>query len=644
MGGVGVGGAERAIQSVKATGGRGYAQPQESKRPPDAVLMPIPALSEAIAAVGGGPTVLPFAPPEDSGSGNLGEGIRMMAEGGDLPAGQTAIVGEAGQPELVQAKPGGGAAVLPLSTAPTAPTSDQQRGDDSAYRVATSPPESIWAKIARRAADAALGAALGTRGASVVLAQRAAQQRQLANLGLQNPALLRTSPNIAAAVDAVAGQGTAQSILDATNPNVQARAFAQLYGIPTRPGSELSDLTAGMQQHGWGVTVTSKGELRFSSAARPTAQLDEIRALGDYNAVMARLQQQGMSEAAAAQAAAKAVQANAPQAGYTVPQWMTNIANATTERQIQANLAYAKTAASEQARLRFAAPIAAAHETGRRAAMLETPISDNELRAKIVRQAERLGGVVFGKDLKDNDIITARSQGFGFVQDTSGIYVGVPMDTLTKANVNFLTPEELMTQRLANRIALKQTTQTENAQAVLAALDLVDETHALDLLVPASPQGESLASQVFGAAITELKGQTVGRLRLEAARRSPDPRVREAAIALKNLASLANSVVKATGDSGNISEADRQIAYARISRLVDGTASKPEAATVLQQTRALMKILASAPQRAFIRDTPEWRAFRDQAHKVFAGEASVHDPPPGFTPIPGTGASYQLVP
>lgn len=605
MGGVGEGGQGRAVAVAggsNAAKAPTQATPQEkySKAAPTEPVPEIGNLFSIIAGMGGTPT--------------------MMAEGGELAPGATAITGEAG-PEAVQAKPDGGATVTPL-------------------KAAESPPQSTLSKIGHTVGDIALGLGLGQKGAANVLAGRAEAAKTLAELGIKNPTLLRTSPNVVKAVDSMFGAGVSQQLVEQGDPNVQARMLAQMYGIPLAPGHEMVQLTDEMHKRGWGAVVTSKGELRFNQAARPTEQMDAIKALGDYNSVLDNLLGQGVKESVAAQAAAKRVLAVAPHAGYQPPKFITDLANAGTQQDIQAGIVGAKQAAVEQQKLRYAEPLGAATERGKRSARFNMPMSQDEIRAANEIVAQDVGGVAFGREMKDEDLINADEQGLMLKQQPSGTYIGIPKNKV-RDDAGVMAPRELLTRRVAHKIAAKRTTQNENAQIVLEGLDAVDDTHALNLLTPAAQQGTGLGSAVAGAIKTEVAGQTSGRLGLFAARRSPDNQTRESAIALINLKTLATSVVKALGDVGAISEADKSVIYERFNRISGGIASREEASSQLQQLRSMMLHIAAGPQN-LAPGSHDAEAMKQTVHEIVRGAVVANQAPPGFAPLPGTGAFWRL--
>jgi hypothetical protein len=638
LGGVGQGGQARAVTAA-ATGGQSLrpaqtAAPAEkvSTPPPNPTILPIPSLAEVLAAIG----------------------ATGLQEGGTVPPGGVAVVGEAG-PEVLQTHPTGGATVIPMTppqqpqatpqATPQAPAQAAPQATPAAPTPETQPAQPSFARRALGVlGDVALGAALGKQGAAAMVAARQQQMLRLATMGITNPALLKV-PTIADAVDKTIGAGTAKTLLDSSNPNIQARALAQAYGIPLLPGNEFQQFSTELQQRGFGLIATSKGELRVTQPPRPTEQQDALRALGDFNTVFQFATDQGMSEPQAAQAAAKRILAVAPQRGYVPPQWIQQLATATTDREIQTALEASKAAARKQVELRFAAPIAAASEAGRRQARLSTPISLDEVRARNRIVAAAVGGVQFSDKLTDDDLINAESQNLVLKQQPDGTFIGIPKNVVPN-DALVLSPRELLSKRAAQKIATKTTTQQENARVIVDALDQIDATHALDLLTSAQPQAGGLTSRVLSALKTEAAGQVVGRGRLFAARRSPDIAEREKAIALINLGTLATNFVKSLGDVGAITEPDKAVFYQRVGRIADGVASQQEAASMLQQIRAMMmNISAIAGNKKLSELTPE---EREQVKTVVSGAlngvSSVHTPPPGYQAVPGTGAFFSVTP
>lgn len=549
-------------------------------------------------------------------------GLEGRAEGGPVNPGQTVVTGEQG-PETVTAKPDGGAQVTPLEPKPSPGASPP------AYKAAT--PQGQGFDWRDHLQSALVGLFGGQEGLDARRHANAEQQKFLATAGIQHPLILATDPNVAGAVDAMLGPGASQSLLNEYDPNFQARALARVHGLQlVSPGtpladgsvapSEITQFAQEMQRRGSGLTYTSKGEMRITQQPRSPESQDSVASYGIWGQIKDNLVSQGMNDTQATiQAAKRTLQIGAAR-GITVPKELVSLANANTETAIAAARAGVEAAARNVQELRFAAPIAAAREAGTRSTRINQPIAEDEIRARDVTGARNQGGVVYGRELKDDELLTAEASKQVFKLTPEGNYIGIPKDVAGN-DPAYLSPRELLTKRIAQKMADKKTTQNENAQIVLGALDDLDNVHALDLLPHAAPQGAGLGSQLAGALQTEVRGQTEGRASVWAARRSLDATTREKAIALINLGTLSTSVVKALGDVGAISEADKSVFNQRIGRVMSGTASQEEAATMTQQLRQLMVRAAAGP------------VSLQDAHTIINSPPNPMAPPTGYTPF-----------
>jgi hypothetical protein len=589
---------------------------------------------------------------------NILKKIPGMQEGGQIAQGQ-AIVGEKG-PELITVTPAG-AQVTPLprdtqeavsraaaeqTQTPQTPASQTPAANtaDDEFKAAVAPtkPPSTLEKIGSGLADFLIFANVarqGIPGIATYLQQRRLLQHQadvaVATKAVANPDLLRVSPDAARAVDSLFGAGTAQGLLNERNPNIQARHIAALYGIKLQPGNEFAQLNDVLGQAGFGLNYQSTGKLTITRAGRTAQEQDAILASNAFQTIKQAILAQNpkMDEATADQLAAKRTVQVAAARGFTVPKPIQDFADATTQTQIETTRAAAKAAVEQATQLKFAGAIAEQREAGRRVARLAIPISPDEIQLKNAEEARALGGVSIGRDPKDEALINASQQNQVLKQLPDGSFVAIPRDRLPKDDTSFLDPSTLLSQRIARQIAARTTNQQQNAKIVLQKLDEVDALNALDILVPASKQGPTLPEQVAGAIATELKGQTVGRLTLFAGIRSPDDTIRAKALSLYNLQFIINSVVKATGDTGNISDTDRENFKGRLERIFTATASREEAATTLMQMRQLMLAAAAGT------------LTKEEAHRIINNpNPSPQAPPPGFQPVPGTGAHFQVTP
>jgi hypothetical protein len=673
---------------------------QQQEQPQRPVVQPLQPLSETgfeiprmqeggfIRPLGGGVRIPPGVQLDAKSSGNLGQpgfienviqglgnlfarpadfssprpqitDLPRLQEGGQIAHGQ-AIVGENG-PELVTVTPAGAQVTpLPKSTqeavskaaadqtqtpTPPAQTTAPAASADDEFKVAQVPPEkapSGLEKFGSRLADFLIFAGAlqqGLPGIANLLQQRRALAQQtaqtLAAKAISNPDLLRVSPAAVKAVDSILGDGTAQGLLNERNPNIQARHLGALYGLQLEPGNEFAQLNDRLGQLGFGLNYTSTGKFTITRAGRTAQEQDAILASSTFQQIKQAIlaQNPNMDEATADQLAAKRTVQVAAARGFTVPKPIQDFADATTQTQIETTRAAAKAAVEQATQLKFAGAIAEQREAGRRAARLAIPISPDEIQLKNAETARALGGVSIGRDPKDEALINASQQNQVLKQLPDGSFVAIPRDRLPADDTSFLDPSTLLSQRIARQIAARTTNQQQNARIVLQKLDEIDALNALDILVPASKQGPTLPEQVAGALTTELKGQTVGRLTLFAGIRSPDDVLRAKALSLYNLQFIVNSVVKATGDTGNISDTDRENFRGRLERIFTAKASREEAATTLMQMRQLMLAAAAGT------------LTKEEAHKIINNpNPNPQAPPPGFQPVPGTGAHFQVTP
>ena len=557
-----------------------------------------------------------------------------MQEGGLAPPGTPVIVGEAG-PEVAV---GGaeGMAVEPMEQAPETPT--------GAFKVAQ--PVQAKETTRQKVMDRLYSGLVGLTDVNKLQAMRSAhasRQKWLATMGIQHPVLLRTSPEVVEAVDSLSGPGSAQKLVDEGNPNVQAKMLAEMYGIPILPGgNELAQLSDVLATQGWGTTVTSKGELRINRSARSAEQQDAIRAFGDYNVIVAELQQQGVPHPEV-QAAQRVLQIG-PAAGYAVPKPLQDLAMAPSTITIEA----AKTAATEAARqgqqVRFAGAKARAAEEAKRDVRLNMPITSDEIQARGAIVAGEMGGTVLGRDPSDDDLATMEQQGFVLLQQPNGMFIAVPESSRQNDPV-MIKPRELLARRVALKIATQTTVQKQNANIVLSALNDVDEQDALSLLVPVAPTGPSLGETVVGAVKTEIAGQTVGRLSVWAYRRSSDKLQQDKAIALINLQTLTTPFVKAMGDVNAITEADKAIIKQRFDRIAMGLASQQEAVAQMNSIRRIMTLVVSKGEGEIKKGSTEAAELSGQIHDILIEpNQSANTPPPGYKRIPGMGGFWQYVP
>lgn len=523
--------------------------------------------------------------------------------------------------------------------------------------------EPMWKTVLKKFGHIMVGAAVGPEGMARLNAAAAEKGSQLATLGIQNPQLLRTSPAIAQAVDNALGAGTAQSLVDQLNPDVQAKLLGSIYGVPllrkgtmlpdgrSAPG-EMEQLNEFAKANGMGVSVTSKGEVRFTTPSRSRENQDSITAYGLWNDLQSK---GGMDPLDAAKRTVELGSAR----GISVPQKLIDYATAKTDTQLGAAKAAVEADAKNAVELGYAGRIAQAREEGTRTARQNMPMSEEELRSVDAERARSMGGVVYGREMSDNDLITAAQSQQRLQLTPEGNYVGVPENRMTadeRKNPLFLYPNEVQAKRLSQKMADKTTSQTQNAQVVLSGLNDVDVLDALSILTDASDAKtpEAIAQEKealkkmspgerFAKALEiEFMGQTSGRASMWTARRFPDPDEVDAsgklvkagtqrkAAAILALESLATAAVKAMGDTGQITEPDKKIFMDRLGRITKGVASRQEAQLILGQIRALMTRSAAGPMT------------REEFIGFMNSTPNPSKPPAGYTAF--SGGSFKVNP
>lgn len=356
--------AANAAESGPSAKGKGFKKSEKaasalSQPSGQAPFDPIPQINDLasiIAAMGGG-----F--------------MGGMAEGGQLRPGESAVVGEAGAPEVVQAQPGGGAVVTPTA-APATP------GGLNVPGLALPGLKGVLAKIA-------IGLA-GPEAVATGHAQAGQYRQQLAQMaqtGVQNPMLLE-SPNVASAVDSLYGAGTSQRILDAGNPEKKALAIGKQAGVKFLvPGTQLPDGSSapGYSEQlraaaagNFGLKYDSKGNIAVTTptpsyqdvgARRVWATFQAFTAAGDDDITAARKSM----EAAAAQ-------------GVPVPKEIIDIGLGRARNALDAEKVRTEANIRAATELGYAGPIAAAKESAQRNVQLAKPVSEPEFLAKATKE------------------------------------------------------------------------------------------------------------------------------------------------------------------------------------------------------------------------------------------------------------------
>jgi len=219
---------------------------------------------------------------------------------------------------------------------------------------------------------------------------------------------------------------------------------------------------------------------------------------------------------------------------------------------------------------------AAARETATRGAAITRPKNSEEYRAAAASGLTT--GYVVGRSLKDDDLIAVQSQGLVLMTLPDGTRVAVPREEALTSGSMILEPTVMLAEKAARKIANKSTSQSQNAQMILSALDSVETTGALDLFVKAAPG-------IGGSVKAEIEAQTKNRIRLFDLRRHGDPR----AIAIDAFRPLATAFVKAMGDTGQITEPDKRAFLDFFGRVASGTATRQEAAARMNQLRGMIQ-------------------------------------------------------
>lgn len=229
------------------------------------------ARQQYLGSQGGGGEVQPI---------DQSTGFPMMADGGDVSPGGSAVVGEQG-PEVVTAQPGGGATVTPH------PTGQPQAAPTAPVRAGQPPQESgLWPHIGAHIEDALIFAS-ALRDPSIFVQMRNMKyQRQmaLAQMGAKDPDLLR-NPTVASAVDSFLGPGTAYD----KSAEGHNERIGKLIGLDIVPeGTQLPDGTVAPSKsaqvvrrivaEGGGAKIDEKGYVIPNFAAASVA--DRASAFG----------------------------------------------------------------------------------------------------------------------------------------------------------------------------------------------------------------------------------------------------------------------------------------------------------------------------------------------------------------------------
>lgn len=192
--------------------------------------------------------------------------------------------------------------------------------------------------------------------------------------------------------------------------------------------------------------------------------------------------------------------------------------------------------------------------------------------------------IVLGRNPSDNDLINAKAFDRVIVSQPDGTFAAMPRAIATQQNREFKNPQEIISERIANKMATKKTTQQQNAKIVRAAINDILRTSALELLVPSS-------GGFAGGLAQAAEAQTTNRARIFGLRKEGDTR----AVALQFLGNVATPYVKALGDVGQITEPDKKQFDATVGAIAKGTASRQEATVLISKVLNLLDSLAQNP-------------------------------------------------
>lgn len=242
-------------------------------------------------------------------------GLSMLADGGDVAPGQSAVVGENG-PEIATAHPGGGASVTPYYLAAPGgqaqPQAAPQKGGEPPIRAGEAPASSgLWPHIGAHLEDALIFVS-ALRNPDMFIQMRNMRynrQLSLAQMGAKDPQLLESSPAVAGAVDSFLGAGTSAYL----SPNGHNRRVADAFGVDlVEPGTQLPDggtapavpVQIMRARPDIGFTLDPKGYLIGKTAPASFADKSSMAAWNVWQNEYSRLTQGGMDHGRASQQAA----------------------------------------------------------------------------------------------------------------------------------------------------------------------------------------------------------------------------------------------------------------------------------------------------------------------------------------------------
>lgn len=278
-------------------------------------------------------------------------GLPMMADGGNVPEGGSAVVGEQG-PEIVKTQPGGGASVTPYPSGQTPTPQGPQPQPQDASKVLTNPPagpgalpatSGLWPHIGAHIEDGLIFFAAMRNPAMLMQLRQAQYSRniQLAQMAAKNPILLQ-NPSAQTAVDEALGLPGAGRAL---SPDGVNRTIANSLNIPiTEPGTPQPDgsvapsvpaqLMRGRPDLDW--KFDEKGYALPSQKGATFADRSAGALANEFDKAQTFYMGQGKDFDTAARLAALTAVSRGAQMNLPPPQWMTNLAyGMTTAKQAQ---------------------------------------------------------------------------------------------------------------------------------------------------------------------------------------------------------------------------------------------------------------------------------------------------------------------
>jgi hypothetical protein len=195
--------------------------------------------------------------------------------------------------------------------------------------------------------DFAISAIMGDPSMMINLQQaRAEKQRYLAATGLENPSLIQSSPEVAAAVESLFGEGSAQSIFAQSQPQQVYMRQAIGMGLDIEPpgtiradGTTVPGLIEQFNQHAWknntGFRIGPDG-LQLNRAAPSHEEITSSLSFSAWATLAEGYEKSGMEQSQAFVAAAQQVMVPLSKAGVIVDPAIRKLAFAKTQADIDA--------------------------------------------------------------------------------------------------------------------------------------------------------------------------------------------------------------------------------------------------------------------------------------------------------------------